>query len=160
MLVAFSALMIGLFTAIISVYSAYIDRQYARASVWPKLELYRSYSDSTFSYGIANKGIGPAIINYATVQVDGQFIKHWVDIPEFELITQSHFGTTTMIPGQELLPLKYKGADVVAILALDKRIKIEICYCSIYDECWVTDRTMKTTSVSECSILPEHGFQQ
>jgi hypothetical protein len=50
MLVALSALFIGLLTAVISVYSAYVDREYARASVWPKLELSRSHNEKTFSY--------------------------------------------------------------------------------------------------------------
>ena len=37
MIVALSALIIGLVTAFTSIYSAYVDREYARASVWPRL---------------------------------------------------------------------------------------------------------------------------
>ena len=42
MIVALSALFIGLVTAFTSIYSAYVDREYARASVWPRLEIFSS----------------------------------------------------------------------------------------------------------------------
>ena len=69
MIVALSALIIGLVTAFTSIYSAYVDREYARASVWPRLEIFRSFNgNSSFSYGVSNNGTGPALIKYAKIQ--------------------------------------------------------------------------------------------
>jgi hypothetical protein len=65
MIIALTALFIGLLTAFISIYSAYTDRAYAKASVWPKIEISRSHNVDSFSYGVANKGTGPALIKYA-----------------------------------------------------------------------------------------------
>ncbi len=64
MIIAVSALIVSLITAFASIYSAFIDRAYARSSVWPRLEIHRSYSDkdSSFSYMVNNKGTGPAVI--------------------------------------------------------------------------------------------------
>ncbi len=75
MIVAFSALLIGIVTAFTSIYSAYVDRTYARASVWPRLEIFRSFSQGNFSYGVDNNGTGPAIIKYARVKYEGKPIK-------------------------------------------------------------------------------------
>ena len=44
MIIALTALFIGLLTAFISIYSAYTDRAYAKASVWPKIEIFRSHN--------------------------------------------------------------------------------------------------------------------
>ena len=69
MIVALSALLISVVTTIIGLYSTMIDRSYARASVWPRVEIYRSHSleKGYFSYGVMNNGTGPAIIKYAKV---------------------------------------------------------------------------------------------
>lgn len=160
MLVALSALFIGLLTAVISIYSAYVDREYARASVWPKLEMYRSFSADTFSYGVANKGTGPAIIKYASVSVGSKFIKKWSEIEEFYSITQSHIHSTTLLPGQDISPLKYRGDLIPEILKLDESLNIELCYCSIYEECWTVERSNETQPVERCVINELDAFAQ
>jgi len=71
MLVAMSVLFISIVTAAVSIYSASTDRKYAKASVWPRLEIFRSFnSDKSFEYAVTNNGTGPAIIKYAKVQCD------------------------------------------------------------------------------------------
>ena len=74
MLIALTALFIGLITAFISIYSAYIDRAYAKASVWPKVEVFRSKGKDRFSYGVANRGTGPAIIKYVKVSIGKRYL--------------------------------------------------------------------------------------
>ena len=160
MLVALSALFIGLLTAVISIYSAYVDREYARASVWPKIEMYKSSSTDTFSYGVSNKGTGPAIIKYASVSVGSNFIKKWSDVHEFSPIIQSHVHSTTLLPGQNISPLKYRGDAVPEILELDKNLSIELCYCSIYEDCWTVDRSNDTQPVEQCVINDSEAFEQ
>ena len=68
MVIALSALLIGLVTAAVSIYSAYIDREYAKASVWPKLEIFRNTQSDSFAYQVLNSGTGPAIIQYGQVE--------------------------------------------------------------------------------------------
>ena len=160
MLVALSALFIGLVTAVISIYSAYIDRAYAKASVWPRIEIYRSYGEQKFSYGVANKGTGPAIFHYAKISYNDTVIKRWSERKEFRHIEQSHIGNITLPAGQSVLPVNYKGEHTSEILAADPYMYIELCYCSIYDDCWVVDRNNNPKSVEACSIGESQMFLQ
>jgi len=160
MIVALSALLIGLVTAFTSVYSAYVDREYARASVWPRLELFRSFSGNSFSYGITNSGTGPALIKTVAVQDGSKYIKTWNEIESFRNITQSHISNRTLPPQKSITPVLYKGEDVNSLVEADELIDLELCYCSIYDECWVVDRNNRPTVVEACVIDERQMFLQ
>jgi len=160
MIVAFSALFISLVTAFIGIYSAFIDRAYARASVWPRLEIFRSYSDSNFSYGVANRGTGPALIQYAKVQYNLNYIEYWSDIAKLPNYTQSHLGNRILPPQNTIKPISYKGEESKAFLDMDKTLQIEVCYCSIYDECWVTNKSNNPQAIKNCTTDESEVFLQ
>ena len=160
MIVAFSALLISVVTAVIGIYSAYIDRAYARASVWPRLEMFKSFSPQTFSYGIINSGTGPALIKYAHVQYKSNSIKECSDIPNLPTYKQSHFGNRIVSPQSTINPLGYEGDKVSELLKINESIKIEICYCSIYDECWLIDRASNPKAINSCIINENDRFLQ
>jgi len=107
MIVALSALLIGLVTAFTSIYSAYVDREYAKASVWPRLEVFRSFGGNSFSYGISNSGTGPALIKYVTIKNDSTYIKMWKEIEAFKNIRQSHISNRTLSPQNSITPVSY-----------------------------------------------------
>lgn len=160
MIVALSALLISVVTTVVGIYSAYIDRAYARASVWPRLEIFRSYSDQSFSYGVSNNGTGPAIIKYAAVTYKSKSIKRWDEIPEIPRFTQSHISQRILPAEKSIQPLIYQGAQNKLFLAIDNDIKISLCYCSIYEQCWITDRSNDPQPVDECKIDKKQRFQQ
>jgi hypothetical protein len=160
MIVALSALLIGLVTAFTSIYSAYVDREYARASVWPRLEIFRSFNGNSFSYGVSNNGTGPALIKYAKVKDGSKYIKTWKEIKPFQNIRQSHIGNRTLSPQSSITPVSYKGENAKALVEADGSISIELCYCSIYEECWVIDRSNRPTAVEACSIDNKKIFLQ
>lgn len=162
MIIAMSALFISIITAGVSIYSAATDRAYAKASVWPRLEIFRSFSNkaNSFEYGVTNNGTGPALIKYAKVTYDNKVIKTWRDIANFKNITQSHTGTR-ILPSQGVItPLKYKGENTKLFFDADKKISITLCYCSIYDECWLTDRENQPKPVEQCVISEKDKFLQ
>ena len=163
MIVAFSALLISVVTTIIGIYSTMIDRSYARASVWPRVELYRSFSpkDGLFSYGIMNNGTGPAIIKYAKVTYNEKPIKKWSDFIAATNLVQSHIGIR-ILPSQanfSAVSIKDK-AYLTEILKMDEQIAIELGYCSIYDECWMVDRSNQPIEIAQCEISDEQRFMQ
>ena len=160
MIVALSALLIGLVTAFTSIYSAYVDREYARASVWPRLEIFRSFSENSFSYEVNNNGTGPALIKYAKVKDGSKYIKTWKEIKPFQNFRQSHISNRTLSPQNSITPVSYKGEDAKAFLKADDSISIELCYCSIYEECWVIDRGNRPTAIEACSIDNKQMFLQ
>ncbi|WP_286261179.1 hypothetical protein [Thalassotalea atypica] len=160
MIVALSALLIGLVTAFTSIYSAYVDREYARSSVWPRLEIFRSVSGDSFSYGVSNNGTGPALVQYAKIYDGSKYIKMWADIELFRNIRQSHIGNRTLPHQNTITPVVYKGENVEELVSLDNSIRIELCYCSIYEECWIIDRANQPKTVEACFINDEQRFLQ
>jgi len=160
MIIASSALFIGLVTAFTSIYSAYVDREYARAAVWPRLEIHRSFGPDSFSYSVSNSGTGPALIKYAKIKHNSVFIKRWSDLNVVENITQSHLGNRTLSPQNMITPLSYKGDKAKVLLRVDESIKIELCYCSIYDECWLVDRNNRPISIDSCVVRENEIFLQ
>lgn len=161
MIIALSALFISIITASVSIYSAATDRAYAKASVWPRLEIYKSFHpEKFFEYGVTNNGTGPALIKYAKVSYDSKIIKQWTDISNFKNFIQSHTGTR-ILPSQGVITsLRYKGKNTKFFFDADKKISLELCYCSIYDECWVTDRSNQPTTVEQCIIDEKEKFLQ
>ena len=54
MLVAISALITSLVAVVVAMYSAYIDRAYAKASVWPSVIIARSWQSNRYEYIVLN----------------------------------------------------------------------------------------------------------
>jgi hypothetical protein len=108
----------------------------------------------------SNKGTGPAIIKNAKVSIGPKFIKEWSEIKEFSSIIQSHIHSITIPSGQTVTPLLYSGELVSEILELDKQLSIELCYCSIYQECWTVNRSDETQQVKQCTVTSEQAFEQ
>ncbi len=163
MIVAMSALVMTLVATTVSIYSAYIDRSYARASVWPRLQIFKSFGTTHFSYGVSNPGNGPAIIKYAKVEYKSDPISEWKDIPEIPKgFVQSHMGQIILSAQQAMAPIAYKDTElnVTKLLEINNSLGIELCYCSIYNECWIIDRSNNPQSVNECIIDPKIAFEQ
>lgn len=173
MLVGFSAIIVSLVAVGVSLYSASIDREFARASVWPRVIIYRSYNYSKdteeeyFKYGVSNHGTGPAIIKYAKVSYLDKPAQTWSqlmidnDIHQKPSITQSHISTAVLPANYTIEPLKVTAKDQVkALLEHNKDISITLCYCSVYNDCWVTDRENIPVSVKSCTIDENQTFRQ
>ncbi len=160
MIVAFSALFISVLTAVVGIYSAYTDRTYARASVWPSLEIARSYGDQYYEYSVRNVGTGPALIKFAKIKYKGKIIHYWRDIPGIENFTQSHIGHKILPAQEKIKPITYKGKNVGSYLKVHKELSLELCYCSIYDECWINNGNNQIEVVKECRINDIDRFLQ
>lgn len=169
MIIAGSALIVSLITAFVSIYSAFIDRAYARASVWPRLEIYRSYNygdkNPYFLYGVNNKGTGPAVIEFARLSANEQPIIKWDDYLTLRTgrevsHIQSHLGSLVLTAGEKLVALHVPSAEAATILAENDNLQIELCYCSIYDECWLVDRSNEPKPIPQCKINEGQRFMQ
>ena len=160
MLVAFAALFVSLVTTTIGVYSAYTDRTYARASVWPRLEIFKSFGDNHFSYSVTNNGTGPALIKQVSITHNSKPIKNWRDIKELANFVQSQIGNRILPSLVTITPLKAKGEDSMIMKKQNEFITIEICYCSIYQECWITDRMNQPKEIEYCKVDQERAFLQ
>lgn len=166
MIIAGSALIVSLITAFASIYSAFIDRAYARSSVWPRLEIYRNYdaSKTYFSYGVNNKGTGPAVIKYARLSYNDNVIKSWPEYLQMRIgrdveHVQSHIGSKVLSAGESIKPMETRDKDT-ALLTEEDGLQIELCYCSVYDECWLVNRLNAPMPVAQCTIEDKDRFLQ
>ncbi|NMP31290.1 hypothetical protein HII17_06930 [Thalassotalea sp. M1531] len=168
MIVGLSALTVSLVAVFVGIYSAYIDRAYARASVWPRLEIFRSYSGKaeTFEYGVTNSGTGPAKIKYVVIKYNDKAIQYWRDIDALSAkdvnFTQSFISNRIISPLQVVNPIKATTASSMIdfINTESQYVSIDICYCSIYDECWLIDRKNAPANIEECVISEKERFLQ
>lgn len=165
MLVAISALITSLVAVIVAMYSAYIDRAYAKASVWPSVLITRSIQSNRYEYIVVNQGNGPAIVNYVTMKVNGQPVSSWQDVlhilaPESEAsFQQSHIGAGVIRPGQHVSAFVVTEPDLVSVLQ-DASFEVSLCYCSIYEDCWITSGIEAPQAVNACVLSDKNRFIQ
>ena len=125
--------------------------------------MFRSYNEvSFFKYGVANNGTGPALIKMVKVKQGDKYLKRWSEIKQFSGInaTQSHISHRTLAAQDSITPIQYKGKEVKKLLSIDNSISIEICYCSIYEECWLIDRESIPEPIASCVIDKKEAFLQ
>ncbi|WP_395373279.1 hypothetical protein [Marinicella sp. W31] len=170
MIIGLSALMVSLMAVFIGAYTAYIERTFARSSMWPRLEIFRSFSQKDeqryFKYSVSNVGTGPALIQYAVLKFDGQVATNWsvfMELIEAEKVnfSQSHIGGR-ILPAEAVTEVLYTEDEnlMKRLLQVGNKASIELCYCSIYDECWLTDSKNKPQPIAECQVDDTVRFLQ
>jgi len=124
----------------------------SRASVWPYLSLGENSTnkrgEEAFTWRLDNNGVGPARIESVVVSVDGKPYTTWAkayhalspDLP-FHGVQSSANGV--VLPpslNRETTIEMFKPSDPAlarATIEGQNRFGIQVCYCSVYDECWV-----------------------
>ena len=166
---ALTALGISALALAVGAYQTRLMQTQARASVWPYLISGFNYSDygdrQGFELHIQNNGVGPAIVQSTVVTFDGKPIKHWNDV--IAALMKDHKGETAHasfagLHGIVVPPSTNRETDVPAIRTTDaalgaalyeatNRLGVDICYCSIYDDCWTSHWLQrKPEKVSSC----------
>lgn len=163
-------------------------RKQLYASVWPRIETgsdrwsreavqrreeLAGLEGPLFRFTMLNSGIGPARIAAVRVSVDGKARRTWPEVIEaLTGMKDVSFGSST-IGGRVI-----RSGDVVnamtllgepAQLVMDaladpgesrRRVVIEICYCSVFDECWITADSSTTTEPHPVEQCPDFGDEQ
>jgi hypothetical protein len=156
---------------IVSLYQASLARQQSRAAAWPYLSQSNSLDfGKPYTRTIANKGVGPARVRSVQVTVDGRVTSSWTDA--IRALTGSAAGAYSFShigAGSVLSP---GTADTLLTLANDPtglkfwneapaRLSVIVCYCSVYDECWIVqDRQLEPRSVRSCPVVATGAFEQ
>lgn len=163
-------------------YSTFVQadatRKMQEASAWPELQIGRSFNSSesvtpegatpSLAITVANNGIGPARIQDVRVLLDGDVVKTWSDLlNRMELepgYSNSFVNGATMPSGAFHNALKVDG-EVKARALRDawdeRRIIMQICYCSVFDECWTrVSGRRDPRPVETCSAASAASFEQ
>lgn len=150
----------GLFTGGVALYAALNEadavRKQQQATVWPYVRVtpinYGIAGEERFDISVGNRGIGPARIEYASIAIDGEKYNSWFDILN-GLADGEKFGISNFTLAQQVLA---PNEDITAIsiqaehapkslvfafrdLMRSGRASMQICYCSVFDDCWMLE---------------------
>jgi len=171
---------IGIVTGSIALYAALTEadasRKQQEAAVWPMLQMAITDYDTEnqeaiFNISARNAGIGPARIAAFRVTVDGVAQSDWDETfmtlaGSSENVLRSYFIGRVISADEEVDLVLARGE--VARAALKKiydgeaRLEWDVCYCSVFDKCWMSSNKGSTwlkpaTPVEQC---PDYGDEQ
>lgn len=122
-------------------------------------------------FDLRNGGTGPAIVEWLRVKWDGQPTNGPSDFldrccgRQTQLppsIWQNVASGMTLPAGQSESIFQIGAArvnpDSYHLLDTDARFKIEVesCYCSVLDQCWITDFKVRSRMVNTCEPIPDN----
>ena len=164
--VSFLALALGAYQARLMNAQTRLMQQQARASVWPYVSIgYRINDEGQnrgYSWDINNDGVGPARIESVTMTLDGKPVRGWKEIFRALFGDAAVSATYSQIYGKVLPPNTNRETTIEALRLVDidqarifyraqERLQMSICYCSVYDECWIAQRQeSKVQAVDRC----------
>ena len=177
MIVAVAAVVVGVCALGVSLFQASIMREQQAemrtqrlAEVWPHVEFGTSYNGESYRLLAMNSGIGPARIESVRILLDERPFTDWSELlgaiagREAYNFQHSQLGGRVLPPGEMLESLVVTEPSLVDSLnARSDGITAEICYCSVYDECWQFrhdfSASPKYEPVKACAT-PEAAFEQ
>ncbi len=122
------------------------ERKYRKLALPPKVVVSYLLNESGSGFVMTNAGEGPAVLYWTTITVDGKVMPTWVDVSA-ALGSKTMLEFSSIIPADMLKPeseqqIFWVDGDALdnAWQGNDSRVEIESCYCSIFEECWVTTR--------------------
>jgi hypothetical protein len=143
-----------------------------QANSWPLLQRYHSdgppQGPRVFSIVVVNNGVGPAKVESVEVSWKGQPVRNPRELEEL-CCQAGHTSTPPPVQTSSLMGTVLRAGESRNILTfpedgehekLTQGLQISLdditwkaCYCSVFDECWVSDlRTMDPPSVRECPV--------
>lgn len=171
-----TAIVVGVAALYVSWDQGRVMREEVRASVWPAVQVegYVDRADGGMRIGLKlnNAGVGPARIERITVRNDEAFVEDMdalVDLmPEGASRAVQVVTGRIMAAGETYYPfeLRYPASaplsdvDAVELMQLlSQSWSIEVCYCSVLDQCWVGgDNQVGQAEVERCDDRPASQF--
>jgi hypothetical protein len=168
------ALAVSIFALAIGAWQTRLMQSQARASVWPHLSIGYTYNtnvdENGFVWSIDNNGVGPARIESVALTLDGKPMKSWHDVlVAFGFHGEMHVSTTSF--SGDVIPPSLNRETAIAAIRINQadaastfknavaRFTMDICYCSVYDDCWVAHwQNPKVDAVARCEATKETAF--
>jgi len=170
------ALLVAVLALATSVWSGWEDRRHKRLSVKPQLTLSFSFHEGVSAgWMMSNAGLGPAIVQRFEAYVDDRPQIQWDSFADSLGIQRPHalgfanvYSLQIISPGlpEPLLTVRLDQSkpatarNLADLMNNFKRVRMEVCYCSLYDECWQTSTRWESwgsrKEVASC-VLPKLG---
>jgi hypothetical protein len=180
LIVAGSAIFISIISLIVSIHHGRImeklvaaNEKQVEASTLPILHFGTgNVADNAkaIHFDLTNGGTGPAIIEWLRVKWDGQPTSGPGDLLErcchkgpqqAVSVWRNVASGMTISAGQSetVFQVRAAGADPEMYRVLDSaarfKVEPESCYCSVLDECWITDFKVRPRKVASCEAIPD-----
>lgn len=161
-LIGLVAVIVATCAALAAIFQTQLMARHQAVSVWPYLQMFAGFASGDqqtdeikpFSFNITNKGVGPAIVESINLRRKGEPMSNWRVV--FDAVAAEHgldptavqrgISEANMDPGEvvqagEIRTVIESGnSDLAALLAreiyVDQTIEVDVCYCSLYKECW------------------------
>ena len=144
--IAVAAVIVSISAVVVGIYEASLQRHHDRAEVWPHLEIQVFTKPTGAEIDLENSGIGPAIVQSATVTVDGKPVSTWNNVLQsLNGADPAPFANFSSIghglrPGDRLalidMPLSDRPKDFWNAIA---RVGISVCYASVFEQHWIVE---------------------
>lgn len=166
-LTAIGAMLVGVAALFVAWDQGRVMRAQQHGSVYPALQIdgYVNDNGETREVGVrvSNNGVGPAIVESVRILRSGEDQTGASGLVE-RLPEGYHQSWSSMVgriiaPGETVQPLGFSWsgdahseADFAAFGQEWFRWDLEICYCSVFERCWMnsTDRSGPPRSVDQC----------
>lgn len=165
LLIALCALLISSLTAGAAIYQGRMISNQLSVTIWPYVTFTSTLGDSDVELRVENVGAGPAVIRNATLLIDGKpepSVTGALGLLGFHSQHSNSLTMTSLAPGQVI-----RAGDSVVIAhvhsqqfakqaaALQKRVRVHVCYCSVLDQCWLArSDTESPEELKTCATLP------
>lgn len=169
------ALAVSIFALAIGAWQTRLMQGQARASVWPHLEVGYTYNSNVdengFIWRIDNNGVGPARVESVALTLDGKPMKNWSEVLKALGFSGEMRVSTTSLAGEVIPPslnretaietIRINQRDAaVQFKAAVPRFTMDVCYCSVYDDCWVAHwQKTKVDAVAACPVDAASAFE-
>lgn len=167
-LISVLALAVSVFALAIGTWQTRLMQSQARAS-WPYLSIGYTYTSGVdadaFLWTIDNNGVGPALVQSVSMRLDGKPMRNWNEVLVALGSKQRANMATTSFAGSVIPPSTNRETTISAIRANDhdvaalfkgaiQRFRMDICYCSVYDDCWVAHwQRWRAEAVDRCPAV-------
>lgn len=182
--VSMTALFISAVSLFVAIQHGKTEQDLVAANVWPfPRRILSNVYDTQHStaIGVSNGGVGPAKIRSFELFYRGSPVSSGLDLmrkccglaPGEEArkrafpngTSNSVVDETVLRPGEENVVLRVApsaGApqitDRLKQVSVLTQVTFRVCYCSVLDQCWISDlRSLRTEPVRECRA-PEHPY--
>ena len=169
--ISLSAMLIALVGLGLSLWEGFENRGHNRLSVRPKMTFSYFYDDKEVWYELQNRGLGPAVIKWFEVRINGQLQKDWKDMfnalgidynkanPHFTVPMQG----SIFQPGipSTLFAVNINTHEGQLLMANLDNIDLKICFCSMYDDdCFSSTHDSRELNIKDsCKKAPEVFFR-
>jgi len=173
LVLALSAIFISLVSLFIAIEHGRTERDLVAANSWPYLQLESDVGDKNgIEFWVENAGVGPAKLEQFELSYDGRKMRSMLDLlrqccgwpapnpaaPDFRLpqgYASGDINKTVLRPGQRIQLLKVSASAVADQLKHKLGIiTFRACYCSVFDECWVSNLVdLHPRHVSACPVF-------